>query len=919
MEKRCLLLLLSIHTVYSFSNIFLSELAGLGYSHGGITGRAIRQIAYEYLNVTTEAEFLEKLPVELWTKHVDAVDLIEKFNDNVDNDPETKANPMYHFDAERFVRGNNLLIISQEFIIYLIQNGQYTLAREQLGKYLHTHQDFYSHSNWIEMGEKHAYRSLGEIDAFNGNVATINMSTCLNCQKPCPTCSYNCTNNIIPLLNEQKIFTSGYYFDETEDDQPVNKPTNVLKCSHGGIIDQTSDIPALGGINKDVKTTILSPHYYHQEKAADVAIESSYLFLKKLWHLTERKNDSTAHFGRFLELVLAQQSLIFVIDLTESMGDHLMKIQILLREIILNVTIEKVSMPAEMIIVTFGEQIDSMVIQPHIDGQIDRLLAFVNQLTVKGDVKGTMDAMMKSLFLSNDHCIAYVFTDQFDDNYDQHREVFVLVKRKHCTIHSLSLNERHIDSTIASKITGVQLNLQNDSLSTIPSLITQTLNTNTVPILVVHHSTLSTSDWYSFYVDSSVEQIQFIVNIKPNGQHFQNVNLNSLFISPTGTFIEILLDFDSPTVKIGRITQPSIGLWQLRMNSSTIHSFQIKLLTSIQFDHSFRSLDTKSHHPGLYHIANEPIQGSRLHSVIRLRSPRASELNFYELSFLDSSNHLLRQYNLIKQDDSTYRSQIEVPSVDFYIKIKGKNHRNELIERLYPHVISPRTLELDVTIDHSYFKPGEQGKVEFTLLNHHSSHLSIDLTVIQSLPIFDITLNQRRFILSPKEKQTSSFKLTASNNSNWINSSSEISIITKSSLQFNAFNMHMLRAYIISPLNHTEVLSCNALFPTGRTPHEMCHGSIESCASRSWDIHLNITSNIENAIHSIVFTYYDNQTVIQSNKETIQYTANEHHQSNLQLLLSPNNCCKKYADIVVYDRYGNRANCMEFQSIGPSE
>ncbi|CAF2591436.1 unnamed protein product [Rotaria sp. Silwood2] len=156
---------------------------------------------------------------------------------------------MYHFDAERFFRGNNLLITSQELILNSIRNEQYITAREQLGKYLHTHQDFYSHSSWIEMGEDGTYKALGEINAFNENIATINI---------------------------------GYDEGEIEDDEPVVKPTNVLKCSHGGIIDTTDNIPALGGINKDVKINIYSPHYYHQEQAANAAIESTYLFLKKL-------------------------------------------------------------------------------------------------------------------------------------------------------------------------------------------------------------------------------------------------------------------------------------------------------------------------------------------------------------------------------------------------------------------------------------------------------------------------------------------------------------------------------------------------------------------------------------------------------------------------------------------------------------
>ncbi|CAF1408485.1 unnamed protein product [Rotaria sp. Silwood1] len=153
------------------------------------------------------------------------------------------------------------------------------------------------------MGENGTYKALGEIHALNENIATINMSTYLNYGKPCDVCFYEYIDNIIPLINHKKIFTSGYDVREMEDDEPVVKPKNVLKCSHGGIIDTTDNISTRGGINKDVRTNIYLPSRYRQETAANAAIELTYLFLKKLWHLTETNHNSTSYFGRLLESV----------------------------------------------------------------------------------------------------------------------------------------------------------------------------------------------------------------------------------------------------------------------------------------------------------------------------------------------------------------------------------------------------------------------------------------------------------------------------------------------------------------------------------------------------------------------------------------------------------------------------------------
>ncbi len=52
-------------------------------------------------------------------------------------------------------------------------------ARQLLGQLLHTLQDFYSHSNWIELGKKEINERLGIFEDI-GPVAAKNQSTCTN-------------------------------------------------------------------------------------------------------------------------------------------------------------------------------------------------------------------------------------------------------------------------------------------------------------------------------------------------------------------------------------------------------------------------------------------------------------------------------------------------------------------------------------------------------------------------------------------------------------------------------------------------------------------------------------------------------------------------------------------------------------------
>ena len=76
------------------------------------------------------------------------------------------------------------------------QNRELTNARESLGQLFHTLQDFYSHSNWIEMGKDRVNELIG-LNETIGLVAAPNQSTCSNngckeIEKPCVSQFISC-------------------------------------------------------------------------------------------------------------------------------------------------------------------------------------------------------------------------------------------------------------------------------------------------------------------------------------------------------------------------------------------------------------------------------------------------------------------------------------------------------------------------------------------------------------------------------------------------------------------------------------------------------------------------------------------------------------------------------------------------------
>ena len=207
---------------------------------------------------------LEYLAVEFWPSLKStgstasmrkAFNTIVKANSKVDKDQKHSAK---HFDGENFEGGqyvltgavtSNLSLLAglnetnddQYDLIHKIQQhlaaGQATLRREALGKALHTMQEFYAHTNYIELGNKTPHLDVG----VPGKVITHIGSNVTTCGGPCMTKTANgCVRD--PLYASVGL-TSGYYMNE---DRPPAAGDTLLpapgtKCRHGGYLDVYMD------------------------------------------------------------------------------------------------------------------------------------------------------------------------------------------------------------------------------------------------------------------------------------------------------------------------------------------------------------------------------------------------------------------------------------------------------------------------------------------------------------------------------------------------------------------------------------------------------------------------------------------------------------------------------------------------------
>lgn len=271
------------------------------------------------------------------SKYNDAVEDITDANAEVDDSE--AAIPKAHFDNEQIFEGSKRLQELKSDATENIMGGRYQGARSNVGRALHSLQDFYSHSNWVELGNTEPHDKLGKEDYVPNDVAAPTVRTCTNCERGDSVSviidifggsltqaefRYNCMNNLVPELGDNNILTTGYFGHNPETD---GKPEG--KCSHGGIGDSTSDLSPTGGIGKDSKSNSWSPHFHLHEQAAAVALKATVQYLRDI-----RAAVGDIRFSAFLNIELAQQeikqvtsSIAFVIDTTSSMADEIPNIQ----------------------------------------------------------------------------------------------------------------------------------------------------------------------------------------------------------------------------------------------------------------------------------------------------------------------------------------------------------------------------------------------------------------------------------------------------------------------------------------------------------------------------------------------------------------------------------------------------------------
>ncbi|XP_007194030.1 von Willebrand factor A domain-containing protein 7 isoform X3 [Balaenoptera acutorostrata] len=143
--------------------------------------------------------------------------------------PTSRNDPDLHFDAERLGQGRTRLVGALGETVVAARALDHTLARQRLGAALHALQDFYSHSNWVELGKQQPHPHLLWPRQGLRNLAQVGDPTCSDCEE------LSCPGNLLGFT----LLTSGYF--GTHPSKPpgsMGEEINAAKIQARHIVEQ---------------------------------------------------------------------------------------------------------------------------------------------------------------------------------------------------------------------------------------------------------------------------------------------------------------------------------------------------------------------------------------------------------------------------------------------------------------------------------------------------------------------------------------------------------------------------------------------------------------------------------------------------------------------------------------------------------
>ncbi|XP_073335819.1 LOW QUALITY PROTEIN: von Willebrand factor A domain-containing protein 7-like [Pagrus major] len=643
------------------------------------------------------------------------IKLIQRMNRLVDSSH--ASDPEYHFDNERFAEGRR--VITEGLAIVKASNKEmnFEAAREKLGEISHPLQDFYSHSNWVEMENTLPNTNLIRSGTSIGNIAALSRATCRNCDGD------DCTNNILEDILLEKILTSGYF--------SLSKSKPDGKCSHGGRFDESKEIEPKGGINKD---KMKSEHGHLHMAAANMAVAATSELLEDI---RGAAGDKT-----FLQMMgISGKALCFVIDTTGSMSNDIATVRTVTSSII-NSKVGTEDEPSVYILVPFSDPGFGPLMRTT-DPNIFKNA--INSLSAAGGGDApemSLSGLQLALTGAPPNSEIFLFTDAAAKDSHLKSTVTALIERTKTVVNCmftgrlgfrrrrqisndqqqqqqqqsrLATSDAQLYRDLAQTSGGQSIEVTKRELPEAVSIVTESSSSSLVTLLQAARSP-GKAETFTFTVDESVKNLTVYITgssvtftlISPSGVSQQSTDTTGALITASQT----VGNFKNLKLKT------EVGLWEMKMVSTNPYTLKVVGESSIDFLFDFLEA-SRGPFGGLEVIDNRPragFNGSLLLTVTGSTSATVTEVILVESSGSGNVNGSVRAVG-----GGDFLVQFNrVPSEEFVVLVKGQNsdgssRSSGTFQRQSSSSIQASTVTVTVADTNRILAPGETFSVPFSV------------------------------------------------------------------------------------------------------------------------------------------------------------------------------------------------------------
>ncbi|CAL1601722.1 unnamed protein product [Knipowitschia caucasica] len=797
----------------------------------------------------------------------------------------------HHFDDELFKGGREVLTKDVAAVKSSVKEENFIAGRFALGRACHTLQDFYSHSNWVELGKTSPYSALIIPEQNLENLAGTSVRTCQNCTNG------DCTNNILPDVLQQGLLTSGY-FNIFSSEKPAGK------CSHGGSFDKTRTSDATGGISKD---TLTSSHGSLHPQAATLAVNATVELLEDIRLAVGDKD--------FLRLMGLSQStvLCFVIDTTGSMSDDIAEAKRVSFEIIDRKRGTQQE-PSAYILVPFNDPGFGPLVRTT---DADKFKAEINKLSASGggDIpEKCLSGLQLALTAAPPSSEIFIFTDAPAKDADLKSTINALIESTKSVVtfmltdvisrrrrsgesrapRAMSQADAQLYRDLAKASGGQAIEVTKSDLSAATTVIEDSSTSAVVNVFQVVSP--GKPEKFNFTVDGSIQNMTLYVTgttsltfnlSSPSGVSQSSTETSGPLASMTtaGNLRRLSFNADNQT-----------GLWEIEVNSNDPYSVKVIGQSSVNFIYNLIEPHEGAH--GDYSLKEgRPLTGGNATVLVTVTS---DAVKITEITLFDSAGPTELKGTMLPQSDGNIVVTFSnIPAGDFVLRIKGEGSATSRatptsFQRQASTQLKPSSISVTAQVNSSSIEPGSSLSVPFTVASTSNGavnqNASGTITVkaqddrgYTSSPTTSVTLSQG----------TASSVVTLAVPSTAATGTDVTLTITAQDSSASDINFTVLRFSVAAKVTDVKRPVCEVVTSGD------CSSSV--CSSAQWGLSANISDGVNGTgIDSVALkqgTGTLNISTTASGGETITvatYTAS---------------CCSKSVELKIVDKVGNVRLC----------